>query len=231
MSREDAKLLLLGRLGHEFLDMGLAERALTHRSFSADHNERLEFLGDSILNFVIAEALYERFPRAAEGDLSRMRARLVKGETLADIARGFQLGDSLNLGAGEIKSGGHRRESILANAVEALIGAIYLDAGLDTCRLRIRTWYSTRLAQLTPGDLNKDAKTRLQEMLQARAQSLPVYRLVEAVGAEHNQQFQIACEIAVLPEPFLGQGGNRRTAEQAAAELAITRLQEVWAQP
>ncbi len=231
MSREDAQLALLHRLGHEFQNMELAERALTHRSYSMAHNERLEFLGDSILNFIIADALYERFPHVAEGDLSRMRSRLVKGETLADIARGFQLGDSLLLGTGELKSGGHRRESILANAVEALIGAIYLDAGLDACRLRIRAWYSTRLAQLAPGDLNKDAKTRLQEMLQARAQSLPVYRLVDTSGADHSQQFHIACEIAALPEPFLGRGSSRRAAEQAAAELAIERLQQVWAQP
>jgi ribonuclease-3 len=231
MPNPDAKLLLLHRLGHEFRDSRLAERALTHRSFSAEHNERLEFLGDSILNFVIAEALYERFPKAPEGDLSRMRARLVKGETLAEIARGFQLGESINLGAGEMKSGGHRRESILADAVEALIGAIYLDAGLDVCRLRVRAWYNSRLAQLVPGDLNKDAKTRLQEMLQARAQSLPIYRVVETSGEEHKQQFEIACEIAALQESFVGHGNNRRTAEQAAAELAIVRLEEVWAQP
>lgn len=231
MSSEDVKLALLHRLGHEFQNWELAERALTHRSYSIDHNERLEFLGDSILNFIIAEVLYERFPRAAEGDLSRMRSRLVKGETLADIARGFQLGDSLKLGAGELKSGGHRRESILANVVEALIGAIYLDAGLDACRLRVLAWYSARLSQLTPGDLNKDAKTRLQEMLQARAQPLPVYRLVETSGADHRQQFHIACEIAVLPDPFLGRGSSRRAAEQAAAELAINRLQQIWAQP
>lgn len=230
MSKADTKLFLLNRLGHEFRNSRLAEQALTHRSFSADHNERLEFLGDSILNFVIAEALYERFPAAPEGELSRMRARLVKGETLADIARGFQLGDSLNLGSGEMKSGGHRRESILADAMEALIGAIYLDAGLDVCRLRVREWFSSRLVQLVPGDRNKDPKTRLQEILQARAQPLPLYRLLETTGAEHQQQFQVVCEIAALTEPFTGRGGTRRAAEQAAAELAIAKLEQVWAQ-
>ncbi len=230
MSKADTKLFLFHRLGHEFRNLRLAEQALTHRSFSADHNERLEFLGDSILNFVIAEALYERFPAAPEGELSRMRARLVKGETLADIARGFQLGDSLNLGSGEMKSGGHRRESILADAMEALIGAIYLDAGLDVCRLRVREWFSARLVQLVPGDRNKDPKTLLQEMLQARAQPLPLYRLLETTGAEHQQQFQVVCEIAALTEPFTGRGGTRRAAEQAAAEQAIAKLEQVWAQ-
>src|SRR5690606_2574213 len=230
MSKADTKLFLFHRLGHEFRNPRLAEQALTHRSFSADHNERLEFLGDSILNFVIAEALYERFPAAPEGELSRMRARLVKGETLADIARGFQLGDSLNLGSGEMKSGGHRRESILADAMEALIGAIYLDAGLDVCRLRVHEWFSARLVQLVPGDRNKDPKTLLQEMLQARAQPLPLYRLLETTGAEHQQQFQVVCEIAALTEPFTGRGGTRRAAEQAAAEQAIAKLEQVWAQ-
>lgn len=230
MSKADTKSFLFHRLGHEFRNPRLAEQALTHRSFSADHNERLEFLGDSILNFVIAEALYERFPAAPEGELSRMRARLVKGETLADIARGFQLGDSLNLGSGEMKSGGHRRESILADAMEALIGAIYLDAGLDVCRLRVREWFSARLVQLVPGDRNKDPKTLLQEMLQARAQPLPLYRLLETTGAEHQQQFQVVCEIAALTEPFTGRGGTRRAAEQAAAEQAIAKLEQVWAQ-
>jgi ribonuclease-3 len=230
MSQSDTRLLLLHRLGHEFRDSRLAELALTHRSFSTDNNERLEFLGDSLLNFIIAEALFERFPSAPEGELSRMRARLVKGETLADIARGFHLGDSLVLGSGEMKSGGHRRESILADAMEALIGAIYLDAGLDACRLRVREWFSARLVQLVPGERNKDPKSRLQEMLQARAQPLPRYRLVETTGADHRQQFAVACEIDALGEPFTGSGGSRRAAEQAAAEKAIARLEQVWAQ-
>jgi ribonuclease-3 len=230
MSRSDTRLLLLHRLGHEFRDSRLAELALTHRSFSADNNERLEFLGDSLLNFIIAEALFERFPSAPEGELSRMRARLVKGETLADIARAFQLGESLNLGSGELKSGGHRRESILADAMEAMIGAIYLDAGLDACRLRVRDWFGTLLMQLVPGERNKDPKSRLQEMLQARAQPLPRYRLLETSGADHQQQFSVACEIDALGAPFTGRGGSRRAAEQAAAEQAIAKLEQVWAQ-
>lgn len=218
--------LLLNRLGCEFSDFTLAERALTHRSFEGPNNERLEFLGDSILNFIIAEELYQRFPRAQEGDLSRMRARLVKGETLADIAREHQLGDCLRLGPGELKSGGHRRESILADALEALIGAIYLDAGIERCRALVLAWYQQRLAQVVPGEVNKDAKTRLQEMLQGRGLPLPVYHLLDTRGEAHRQLFEVACEVPSLQARFIGSGGSRRAAEQAAAEAAIARLQE-----
>lgn len=218
--------LLLTRLGCEFADPALAERALTHRSFDGPNNERLEFLGDSILNFIIAEELYRRFPHAQEGDLSRMRARLVKGETLADIAREFHLGECLLLGSGELKSGGHRRESILADALEALIGAFYLDAGMDRCRERVLAWYEVRLDQLVPGEINKDAKTRLQEMLQARGKPLPVYHLIDTHGEAHRQVFEVACEVPSLATRFTGSGATRRAAEQAAAQAAIARLQE-----
>lgn len=223
----DAKLLLTRRLGYAFKNFALAEQALTHRSFSNNNNERSEFLGDSILNFVIGEALFLRFPKADEGDLSRMRARLVKGETLAEIAREFRLGDCLNLGPGELKSGGFRRESILADAMEALIGAIYLDGGLDICRERVLAWYGERLQRVVPGEVNKDPKTRLQELLQARALALPVYQLVDARGEAHNQLFDVACEIAALQCSFRGSGGNRRSAEQAAAQAALDHLEHL----
>lgn len=221
-----AKQALIRRLGHAFDNFALAEQALTHRSFGSSNNERLEFLGDSIVNFVIAEVLYQRFPGADEGDLSRMRARLVKGETLAEIAREFQLGECLNLGPGELKSGGFRRESILADTLEALIGAIYLDAGLAICRERILAWYGARLEAVTPGDVNKDAKTRLQEFLQARAKALPVYQLLETRGEAHQQQFEVVCDIAALQVRCVGRGGSRRSAEQAAAQAALDQLEQ-----
>jgi len=223
----NAKLLLTRRLGYTFKDFSLAEQALTHRSFSNNNNERSEFLGDSILNFVIGEALFQRFPKSNEGDLSRMRARLVKGETLAEIAREFRLGDCLNLGPGELKSGGFRRESILADALEALIGAIYLDGGLDSARSCVLAWYGERLQRVVPGEANKDAKTRLQELLQARGLALPVYQLVEAKGEAHNQHFEVACEIAALKRSFRGDGGNRRSAEQTAAQAALDHLEHL----
>ncbi len=157
------------RLGYTFQDPDLMLLALTHRSFAGRNNERLEFLGDAILNFIIGEALYDHFPQAREGQLSRLRAKLVKGETLALLARSFELGDYLRLGSGELKSGGFRRESILADAMEALIGGIYLDAGMDAAKDRVMAWLGPQLRELTPVDTNKDPKTRLQEFLQARA--------------------------------------------------------------
>ena len=227
MSVVDAKRLLTRRLGYEFNDSALVEQALTHRSYSGAHNERLEFLGDSIVNFLIGEALFLRFPDAREGDLSRMRAGLVKGPTLATIAREYQVGDCLNLGPGERKSGGHRRESILADALEALVGAMYIDGGLDVCRQRVLAWFGARLDGIRPGELNKDAKTRLQEWLQARQLPLPVYNLRRAHGEEHNQQFEVECEVGLINERFSGEGSSRRAAEQAAAAAAMSRLQEL----
>lgn len=223
----DGKRLLARRLGYEFRNPALIEQALTHRSYGGAHYERLEFLGDSIVNFLVGEALFHRFPQAREGDLSRMRAGLVKGATLAEIAREYQLGDCLNLGPGELKSGGHRRESILADALEALVGAMYIDGGLEVCRERVLSWFESRLRTIQPGELNKDAKTRLQEWLQARQQPLPVYRLCQAHGEEHDQQFEVECEVDSLRECFSGYGTSRRAAEQAAAAAAICRLQEL----
>ncbi|WP_257295699.1 ribonuclease III [Endozoicomonas sp. YOMI1] len=213
------------KLGHEFSNQSLLALALTHRSFGSRNNERLEFLGDSIVNFVIAEALYERFPDAKEGQLSRLRARMVRGVTLAELGREFELGDFLRLGSGELKSGGFRRESILADAVEAIIGAIYLDAGMAVCHQRIRTWFTTRLDKLTTSDeQNKDPKTRLQEYLQARQQSLPKYQVTDIQGEAHDQHFSVICELECLDEPSKGEGSSRRGAEQQAARNALKLL-------
>ncbi len=198
--------------------------ALTHRSFAGRNNERLEFLGDAILNFVAGEALFERFPQAREGQLSRLRARLVKGETLAVLARGFELGEYLRLGSGELKSGGFRRESILADALEALIGAIYLDAGMDVARARVLDWLANELDGLTLVDTNKDPKTRLQEFLQSRAVELPRYEVVDIQGEPHCRTFFVQCEIALLTDKTQGQGASRRIAEQVAAAAALVAL-------
>lgn len=212
------------QLGHTFQDQDLMLLALTHRSFAGRNNERLEFLGDAILNFVAGEALFERFPLAREGQLSRLRARLVKGETLAVLARGLQLGDYLRLGSGELKSGGFRRESILADALEALIGAIYLDAGMDVARQRVLSWLSNELDSLTLVDTNKDPKTRLQEFLQSRATDLPRYDVVDIQGEPHCRTFFVQCEVALLNDKTQGQGASRRIAEQVAAAAALVAL-------
>lgn len=218
-------LIRLSRaLGYEFKDTQLLELALTHRSLGKRNNERLEFLGDSILNFIIAEALYAQFPDAKEGQLSRLRAVMVKGVTLAEIAREMKLGDYLKLGSGELKSGGFNRSSILADAVEALIGAIYLDSGLEVCRERVLCWYESRLQQLSLTKTQKDAKTRLQEFLQSRREELPQYELVKSEGDDHDQTFYVECSIPSLVEVVKGQGSNRRAAEQKAAAAALKAL-------
>ncbi|BBT15602.1 ribonuclease III [Metapseudomonas otitidis] len=212
------------QLGHTFNDQGLMTLALTHRSYAGRNNERLEFLGDAVLNFVAGEALYERFPQAREGQLSRLRARLVKGETLALLARGFELGEYLRLGSGELKSGGFRRESILADALEALIGAIYLDAGMDRARERVLAWLENELESLTLVDTNKDPKTRLQEFLQSRACELPRYEVVDIQGEPHCRTFFVECDITLLNDKTRGQGASRRIAEQVAAAAALVAL-------
>ena len=203
----------------------MLRRALSHRSSGSDNNERLEFLGDSILNFVVGEALYQQFPEADEGELSRMRAQLVKGKTLAMLAKSFSLGDFLLLGPGEMKSGGHRRESILADTMEALIATIYLQAGLDVCRRTVLFWYQSLLADISPA-MNKDPKTQLQEWLQARREALPQYELAEVSGAEHEQQFLVTCLLPSMNFSITGKGRSRRKAEQAAASSALERLQQ-----
>jgi ribonuclease III len=208
----------------------LFETAVTHRSADPGNYERLEFLGDAVLNLIIAEALYLRFGDADEGSLSRLRASLVSSAPLAQIGAEIRIGDVLRLGSGELKTGGFRRESILADATEALIGALYLDAGIDAARGLILRLYDARLAALPAAGGLKDAKTRLQELLQARGESLPVYRLESAVGEPHEQTFFVACELALSRPPQAvfarGSGSSRRAAEQQAAEAALAK---VWA--
>ena len=215
---------LTSKLGYTFKETELLNLALTHRSANGKHNERLEFLGDSILSFVIADELYRRFPKVNEGDMSRMRATLVRGNTLAELGREFDLGDYLKLGPGELKSGGFRRDSILADAVEAIIGAIYLDSDLETARSIVLEWYHGRLEEIKPGASQKDPKTRLQEFLQGRRKPLPVYTVTNIKGEAHNQEFTVACEVAGMDTPVIGKGTSRRKAEQAAAETALEQL-------
>ena len=212
-------------LGYQYQDAGLLQQALTHRSAYFKHNERLEFLGDSVLGFIISDALFCKFPEVPEGDLSRMRATLVKGLTLAEIAREFELSECLILGPGELKSGGFRRESILADTVEALIGAMYLDSDIEKTRERVLAWYESRLAVIKPGIDQKDAKTQLQEWLQGRKQALPLYQVEEVKGEAHNQEFTIHCVIEGLEQPVTGKGTSRRKAEQEAAQKALEQLQ------
>lgn len=212
------------RIGYEFTNLDYLKLALTHRSAHSNHNERLEFLGDSILSLVIADDLYHRFPKVDEGDMSRMRATLVRGNTLAELGREFMLGDVLQLGPGELKSGGFRRDSILADAVEAIIGAIYLDSGMERAREIVLSWYQTRLTEIEPGASQKDPKTRLQEFLQGRRMPLPVYKVTEVHGEAHNQQFTVECHVAGSKAPLVGKGTSRRKAEQAAAEIALKNL-------
>lgn len=216
---------LIHKLGHDFSDETLVELALTHRSVGATNNERLEFLGDSIVNFVIGEALFNKFPEVKEGTLSQMRAQLVKGKTLAEIAREFDIGEYLSLGPGELKSGGFRRESILADAVEALIGAIYIDSGMEACKACILRWYGTRLDAISPKNNIKDAKTLLQEWLQARKEKLPIYHLLRSSDEDQQHLFEVECEVAGFKQRFKGEGSNRRNAEQSAATLALAALQ------
>lgn len=212
-------------LPYRFARPELLGEALTHRSAGRPNNERLEFLGDAVLNFLIAEALYQRVPDADEGALSRLRAMLVRGETLAEIAGEINLGEALSMGSGELKSGGFRRRSILADALEAVIGAVYLDGGFDACRKLIQELFAARLSSLPETDSLKDPKTRLQEYLQARQASLPVYRLVRQEGEPHRRTFRVACEIPWLKVPVEADGRSRRAAEQEAARLALNELE------
>lgn len=211
-------------LGHTFATQDLLQTALTHRSHSALHNERLEFLGDSVLNCVIAKSLFTRHQELPEGDLSRLRANLVCQEALHQLALTMKIGDLLRLGEGELKSGGHQRPSILADALEAVIGAIFLDAGFDVADAAINRLYVPLFAQLKPGGVIKDPKTRLQEWLQGRKKSLPRYKLLDATGAAHDQRFSVVCEIDNPPLRTTGTGTSRRAAEQAAADNALKAI-------
>ncbi|MNK04413.1 Ribonuclease 3 [compost metagenome] len=220
--------LLQNRLGHTFKDAVLLQQALTHRSHGSVHNERLEFLGDSILNCVVASLLFDRYSKIDEGDLSRLRANLVKQQSLYEIAQRLELSHFLRLGEGELKSGGFRRPSILADTLEALFGAIFLDAGFDTARDVIRALYIPILDSVDPKTLGKDAKTLLQEYLQGKKIALPQYNVVATHGAAHNQEFEIECLVPKLDIQVFGTGGSRRAGEQAAAKLALEAVQAAF---
>ena len=215
----------IDRIGHRFNAPQLLAQALTHRSAGAAHNERLEFLGDALVNLVVAEALYLRWPRADEGALTRARAEMVRESALAAIARELDLGPRLTLGPGELKSGGHRRDSILADALEAVVAAIHLDSDFDHCREVVLPRFEPAFAALPPPHkVGKDAKTRLQEWLQARQRALPVYELVSESGDDHAKVFRVACALAEPAFRAEGEGSSRRAAEQAAAESVLGML-------
>lgn len=216
--------LLEARLGHQFAAPALLAQALTHRSHTGRDNERLEFLGDAVLGLAIGEELYRRLPLAEEGELTRLRASLVDAESLAAIAAGLGIGDHLRLGAGELKSGGYRRPSILADALEAIIGAVYLEGGLETARALVLRLYSVRLANL-PTKPVKDPKTRLQEWLQSRGHELPQYTLEAVWGEPHAQTFRAACAVPAMSLNATGEGASRRRAEQEAAVALIALLE------
>ncbi len=212
---------LCTKLNYQFKDPALIRLALTHRSKNSQHNERLEFLGDSIINCIVAEALYQQFPEATEGELSRWRAVLVNRDSLGDLARQFDLGSYLYLGPGELKSGGGQRQSILSCAIEAVVGAMYLDGGFDLTHKTVMSWYESLLQSLSSASSHKDPKTLLQEYLQAKHLSLPVYQIENVEGAAHKQIFIISCSVEGLTEKTFGKGTSRRRAEQAAAEAML----------
>ena len=217
---------LESRLGHKFANGELARQALTHRSFGTPHNERLEFLGDALLNCAIATLLYERFTHLPEGDLSRLRAALVNQASLSQVAEGLGLGDRLRLGEGELKSGGFRRPSILADAVEALLGAVYLDGGFEAARGVVQHVLGDRLESVGNKPVDKDPKTALQEHLQARGLALPRYAVQKTEGEAHDQTFIVECRVDDLGAAATGKGTSRRAAEQAAAEAVLAQLEK-----
>jgi ribonuclease-3 len=210
--------------GHAFKNAALCRAALTHRSSGADHNERLEFLGDAVLNCSVARLLYDAHPDADEGALSRLRASLVNEETLAQIAGDLKMGEYLRLGPGELRSGGYRRASILADALEAMVGAIFLDSDFDVAAAAVARVLRGRLERLPPAETLKDAKTRLQEALQARGLALPVYVLTRAAGEQHAQSFTVTCEVPTFGLVAVGEGASRRRAEQLAARKVLDQL-------
>jgi ribonuclease-3 len=222
--------LLQERLGYVFEKPDLLMQALTHRSHSKKNNERLEFLGDSVLNCTVAEILYERYHDLDEGDLSRVRANLVKQQALYEIAQALQLSDCLRLGEGELKSGGFKRPSILADTFEAIVGAIFLDSGFESSKKVLRKWYSQILEHVDPRTLGKDDKTLLQEYLQGHQLPLPIYNVVATTGVAHNQQFEVECSIPSLKITLNGKGASRRAAEQAAAKLSLEAAQKIVSQ-
>ena len=216
--------VLQERLGHRFRDGRLLAQALTHRSHSTPHNERLEFLGDGVLNCIVAAELYTRFTGLREGELSRLRASLVREQRLHELASGLALGDYLRLGEGELKSGGFRRPSILADGLEALIGAVYLDGGFEAARAVVVRLYRPLLETLDASGAEKDPKTQLQEWLQSRKYALPQYSVIATRGAAHDQRFEVECVVRELDLRTVGTGTSRRLAEQEAARMAFERL-------
>jgi len=229
MAQNNALTSISVLLEYTFKKEALLTEALTHRSAASVNNERLEFLGDGILNFVIADCLFEQYADVQEGDLSRLRASLVNKDSLADIARILQLGQYIKLGSGELKSGGRRRDSILADAVEAIFGAVYIDSGFDTCRDLILRLFAEKLQNMPDVQTLKDPKTCLQELLQSRRYPLPAYTVLEITGKAHNQLFKVECSIEDLNCITCAQGRSRRKAEQAAAKLAIEQVSKKMA--
>ena len=215
------------KLGYSFQNIKLLDQALTHRSFGAVHNERLEFLGDSILGMIIAKELYDRFPKCPEGDLTRMRSTLVRETTLAQLAREFGIGNCLRLGPGELKTGGFRRDSLIADAVESIIGAMFIDDNENFARVRqvVLSWFDSRLATIQPNVNQKDNKSTLQELLQSLHKPLPIYEIVEIKGTDNDQIFVVSAKVEGIPEQ-LGRGTSRRRAEQEAAGLVLNILEQ-----
>lgn len=214
------------RIDYQFVEKKLLKRALTHRSFGTPNNERLEFLGDSILGAIIGHYLFEAYPKAAEGQLTRLRSSLVRGDTLAEVARELEIGELLIMGEGELKSGGRDRDSLLADAVESIIGAVYLEAGFAVCQRFVLRCYQSRLAAIVIDKPLKDPKTELQEMLQAKGKALPEYTIIDTEGKSHNQLITVSCVIAGVSEPFVATAKNRKQAEKLAAASAITTLRD-----
>lgn len=222
MNRSHIKLET--KLGHIFHNKTNLISALTHRSLGKDNNERLEYLGDALLGFIIAEILYASHPHATEGELTRLRSMLVKGDTLAKIARNLDLGEYIKLGSSELKSGGWQRKSILANTLEALIGAIYLDAGIEACKKTVHVLFENSLKNCTPENLVKDPKTRLQEFLQSQQKNLPVYNVILERGEAHEKVFTVQCSIPEINLSVTAEGRSKRNAEQSAARQALDLL-------
>ena len=218
---------LARRLSHSFTDVNLLTQALTHRSFGAHNNERLEFLGDGALNFIIANQLYQRFPKLAEGDLSRLRAQMVKEATLFELATSLNLGDALKLGEGELKSAGWRRPSILADALEAIIGAVYLDGGFAAAEAFVLWLYAEKLDVIDPKVIDKDPKSLLQELLQSRKIAVPEYTVTLTSGEAHAQKFVVECFVEKHNIRTVGEGSSRRIAEQQAAQLALLEFKKI----
>ena len=223
----DTLTTLQQALDYQFSDPAPAMLALTHRSASRNNNERLEFLGDALLDFVVGEMLFQRYPEASEGDLSRQRAAIVNKSALAKVGRGLQLGDMVRLGSGEAKSGGKQRDSILADTVEALVAAVYLDGGIDACRAAVEHLLGVLVANPRLAEPAKDYKTRLQELMQARGLPLPQYLVVDIGGEAHDQTFFVECTVVELDDSARGSGPSKRIAEQEAARLILTALGEL----